>query len=208
MNYQSFKSQLTSLKPMMLSLTEHGTLITEDGIKLLFHPIKIFFNSAMIRYLSIDPSKIGLLQKQTILDEFKIHPNNFALARAIAGDKSDNLEGVSGVGLKTIAKRFPFMVRKEESSCREIVTSCAMQGKRLKLHENIIRSVDLIKSNYRIMQLYSPNIRPINRIFIDNAIMKFEPSFSRLNFTKMLFSDDVGYIKFDELTIIMKKIKR
>jgi len=154
------------------------------------------------------PIQDRVVTKQTILDEFKIHPNNFALARAIAGDKSDNLEGVSGVGLKTIAKRFPFMVRKEESSCREIVTSCAMQGKRLKLHENIIRSVDLIKSNYRIMQLYSPNIRPINRIFIDNAIMKFEPSFSRLNFTKMLFSDDVGYIKFDELTIIMKKIKR
>ena len=46
-----------------------------------------------------------IITKQSILDEHRIHPNNFALARAIAGDPSDNLPGVGGVGLKTIAKR-------------------------------------------------------------------------------------------------------
>lgn len=154
------------------------------------------------------PIQDKLVTEQSIIDEFKIHPNNFALARAIAGDPSDNLPGVPGVGLKTIAKRFPFLADKEESSCEKIITSCTMQGKRLKLHENIIRSASLVKNNYKIMQLYSPNIRPINRIFIDNAIMNFEPEFSRLSFTKMLFSDDVGYINFEELSRIMKNIKR
>ena len=138
----------------------------------------------------------------------QIHPNNFALARAIAGDKSDNLPGVPGVGLKTLAKRFPFLVYEEEYDCEKIVTNCALQGKRLKLHENIIKSEALVKNNYKIMQLYSPNIRPVNRIFIDNAIINFEPEFSRLNFTKMLFSDDLGYVNFEELTRIMKNIKR
>ena len=154
------------------------------------------------------PIQDKLVTQQSILDKFKIHPNNFALARAIAGDPSDNLPGVPGVGLKTLAKRFPFLVNEEESDCEKIITNCAMQGKKLKLHENIMRSADLVKNNYNIMQLYSPNIRPINRIFIDNAIMRFEPEFSRLNFTKMLFQDDVGYIKFDELTVIMKNIRR
>jgi DNA polymerase-1 len=154
------------------------------------------------------PIQDKVVTKQSILNEFKIHPNNFALARAIAGDPSDNLPGVPGVGLKTLAKRFVFLANEEESDCQKIVTSCAMQGKRLKLHENILRSVDLVKNNYKIMQLYSPNIRPINRIFIDNTIIKFEPEFSKLSFIKMLFEDDCAYIKFDELTIAMKKIKR
>ena len=154
------------------------------------------------------PIQDKIVTKQTILDEFKIHPNNFALARAIAGDKSDNLEGVSGVGLKTVAKRFPFLAQSEEYNSRQIIKNCAMQAKRLKLHENIIKSGDLIENNYKIMQLYTPNIRPINRIFIDNAIMHFEPEFSRLNFTKMLFSDDCSYINFDQLTVVMKNIKR
>ena len=161
------------------------------------------------KYTSIyRPIQDKVVTKQTILEEFKIHPNNFALARAIAGDPSDNLPGVPGVGLKTLAKRFPFLALEEESSCEKIVTNCAMQGKRLKLHENIIKSEVLVKNNYKIMQLYSPNIRPINRIFVDNAIMRFEPEFSRLNFTKMLFSDDLGYVNFEELSRIMKNIKR
>jgi len=154
------------------------------------------------------PIQDKVVTKQTILEEFKIHPNNFALARAIAGDPSDNLPGVPGVGLKTLAKRFPFLINEEESNCSQIVTTCAMQGKKLKLHENIIKSEALVKNNYKIMQLYSPNIRPINRIFVDNAIMRFEPEFSRLNFTKMLFSDDLGYVNFEELSRIMKNIKR
>tara|TARA_R110000824_G_scaffold176063_2_gene354860 strand:+ start:736 stop:1734 length:999 start_codon:yes stop_codon:yes gene_type:complete len=154
------------------------------------------------------PIQNKIVTKQSILDEFKIHPNNFALARAIAGDSSDNLPGVPGIGLKTIAKRFPFLVNEEESDCEKIVTNCAMQAKKLKLHENLLQSADLVKNNYRIMQLYNPNIRPINRVFIDNTIIKFEPEFSRLNFTKMLFADDVSYLNFEELNIILKKIKR
>jgi len=154
------------------------------------------------------PIQNKVVTKQTILDEFKIHPNNFALARAVAGDKSDNLPGVPGVGLKTLAKRFPFLAQSEEHTCQKIVRDCQMQGKKLKLHESIIRSADLVKNNYKIMQLYTPNLRPINRIFIDNALMHFEPDFSRLEFTKMLFSDNLSYINFEELSRIMKSIKR
>jgi len=161
------------------------------------------------KYTSIyRPIQDKVVTKQTILDEFKIHPNNFALARALAGDKSDNLPGVPGVGLKTIAKRFPFMIEEEAHEYQKIITNCAMQGKKLKLHENILKATEVIKNNYKIMQLYSPNIRPMNRIYIDNSLIQFEPEFSRLSFTKMLFSDDLSYINFEELTRIMKKIKR
>lgn len=100
------------------------------------------------------------------------------------------------------------MANEQEHDCQKIVTNCTMQAKRLKLHENIIRSADLVKNNYKIMQLYNPNIRPVNRIFIDNAILRFEPEFSKLNFTKMLYSDDLSYINFEELARIMKNIKR
>ena len=176
--------------------------------KIIVSSDKDFFQLCDERTSVYRPIQDKLVTQQSILDEFKIHPNNFALARAIAGDPSDNLPGVSGVGLKTIAKRFPFMANKEECDTESIIKNCAMQAKRLKLHENIIGSCDLIKSNYKIMQLYYPNIRPQNRYVIDNAIMHFEPEFSKLNFTKMLFEDDCGYIKFEELNMTMKNIKR
>jgi 5'-3' exonuclease len=43
------------------------------------------------------------------VEEYGIHPTNFAIARAMAGDKSDNIEGVAGIGLKTVSKNFPFL---------------------------------------------------------------------------------------------------
>ena len=45
------------------------------------------------------PIQIATLNKLRIVEEHGIHPLNFALARAVAGAKSDNLKGVGGVGL-------------------------------------------------------------------------------------------------------------
>ncbi len=180
----------------------------KDWGKVIVSSDKDFFQLCDDRTSIYRPIQDKIVTKQSILDEFKIHPNNFALARAIAGDSSDNLPGVAGIGLKTVAKRFPFLLKEEESSCDKIITNCNMQTKKLKLHQNLLESADLIKNNYRIMQLYSPNIGVVNRIFIDNTIRDFEAEYSKINFTKMLFSDDCSYIKFDELTRIMKNIKR
>ena len=56
---------------------------------------------------------------------------NFALARAIAGDPSDNLKGVKGAGLKTISKRFPFMIENEDYLIEDIVKACEEEEKKL-----------------------------------------------------------------------------
>ena len=83
------------------------------------------------------PIQKKIVTKDSIIQDFKIHPNNFALARAIEGDKSDNLPGVKGAGLKTIAKRFPYLIREDEYVVADIIRDCSMQGKKLKIHENI-----------------------------------------------------------------------
>jgi len=154
------------------------------------------------------PIQKKTLNKQSILDEFKIHPKNFALARAIVGDKSDNLPGVRGAGLKTVAKRFPYLIREDIYEVSDIIRDCAMQGKKMKIHENIARSEQLLKDNYKIMQLYYPNIRPINRAMMDKALQDFEPTFSKIKFTQMLFEDDAGHLNFNDLQQVFRRINR
>ena len=154
------------------------------------------------------PIQKKIVTKQSIIDDFKIHPNNFALARAIEGDKSDNLPGVKGAGLKTIAKRFPYLIREDEFVVSDIIRDCSMQGKKLKIHENIQSNEKLIKDNYAIMQLQHPNIRPMNRELIKKAIVDFEPFFNKIKFTQMLFEDDAGTLNFTDLQQIFRKIKR
>ncbi len=154
------------------------------------------------------PIQKKIVTKDSIIEDFKIHPNNFAVARAIEGDKSDNLPGIRGAGLKTIAKRFPYLVREDEYEVSDIIKDCAMQSKKLKIHENIENNEKLIKDNYAIMQLQYPNIRPMNRELIKKAIVDFEPFFNKIKFTQMLFHDDAGSLNFSALQQIFHKIKR
>ena len=154
------------------------------------------------------PIQKKIVTKQSIIEDFKIHPNNFALARAIEGDKSDNLPGIKGAGLKTIAKRFPYLIRKDEYEVADIIRDCAMQGKKLKIHENIQNNEKLIKDNYAIMQLQFPNIRPMNREIIKNAINDFEPYFDKIKFSQMLADDDGLSLNFNDLQSVFRKIKR
>ncbi len=154
------------------------------------------------------PIQKKIVTKDSIIEDFKIHPNNFALARAIEGDKSDNLPGIKGAGLKTIAKRFPYLIREDEYVVDDIIRDCAMQGKKLKIHTNIEGNQKLIKENYAIMQLQYPNVRAMNREIIKKSINEFEPGFSKINFTKMLIEDDAASLNFTDLLTIFRKIKR
>jgi 5'-3' exonuclease len=154
------------------------------------------------------PIQKKIVTKDSVIEEFKIHPNNFALARAMAGDASDNLPGIKGAGLKTIAKRFPFLIREDEYVVADLIRECAMIGKKLKIHENVESNEKLIKDNYAIMQLQHPNIRPMNRQLILKAVDDFEPYFDKIKFTQMLFADDAGHLNFDTLQHIFRNIRR
>jgi len=177
----------------------HKTIISSD---------KDFFQLCREDVSIYRPIQKKTMTMESIIDEFKIHPKNFALARAIAGDPSDNLPGIKGAGLKTIAKRFPYLVREDEYEVSDIIRDCAMQGKKLKIHQNIEKEEKLLKENYKIMQLYYPNIRPMNRELITKAVNDFEPFFDKIKFTQMLFEDDAGHLNFETLQAIMRRIKR
>jgi 5'-3' exonuclease len=126
----------------------------------------------------------------------------------MAGDASDNLPGIKGAGLKTIAKRFPFLIREDEYVVADLVRECVMTRKKLKIHENVENNEKLIKDNYAIMQLQHPNIRPMNRQLITKAVDDFEPFFDKIKFTQMLFADDAGHLNFDTLQYIFRNIRR
>ena len=177
----------------------HKTIISSD---------KDFFQLCREDVSIYRPIQKKTMTKDSIINEFKIHPKNFALARAMAGDASDNLPGIRGAGLKTIAKRFPYLVREDEYEVADIIRDCAMQAKKLKIHENIQTGETLIKENYKIMQLYYPNIRPLNRQLMTKAVNDFEPFFDKIKFTQMLFDDDAGHLNFDALQYILRNIKR
>jgi len=158
-------------------------------------------NTAIFR-----PIQKKVITLPIIMEEFAIHPNNFALARAIAGDPSDNLKGVPRVGLKTVSKKFEFLSSEKEIELQKILEQCSKVEKQLQVHKNILKHESLIKNNYDIMQLYKPNIAGTNKRIINYSIEKFEFEYSKMNFTKLLYQDGQGSVNFAALYRICKGI--
>jgi DNA polymerase-1 len=112
--------------------------------------------------------------KNTVIEEYGISPENFVLARAIAGDKSDNLAGIKGAGLPTIAKRLSFLIDDEMHTLSEVYDHCANVEGKLKFYERIIEDWDRVETNYKVMNLTPPSISVQGRRKVNYALDNFE----------------------------------
>jgi len=177
-----------------------------DYHKYIISSDRDFFQLVGERTSLYRPIQKKLVTEDSLLAEHGIHPNNFALARAIAGDKSDNLDGVPRVGLKTVKSRFPFMVGEEIQSVETIAEHCRNVPKPISVHTKILGNLELIQKNYDIMQLYEPVISGTNQRSINYIVDNFEPEFNKLAFTKLLMEDGQITMNLDKLYLIFKKI--
>ena len=153
------------------------------------------------------PIQKTVLNKKAVVENYGISPNWFALARAIAGDKSDNLVGVPGVGLKTIVKRFPFFGELDRASCfHRLFTHCEENAYKAKVYKTILENRKLIETNYKLMQLYAPEISPQNKRKIRTAIFDMEPEFNKTGILKMMNEDGFGVYDWNDLFATFRKI--
>ena len=70
------------------------------------------------------PIKKKTYNKQDILEEIGLIPNNYLIMKALLGDNSDNLTGVKGLGPKTLLKEFPGLVDDPSFQLQDIYNIC------------------------------------------------------------------------------------
>jgi len=145
------------------------------------------------------PIQKETLNRNRIIEKFGIHPNNFALARAMVGDRSDNIDGVPKVGLPTVAKRLPFLAEEKSYTVSDIIEYCENSETKLKAFENIIEAKDVILENYKIMQLYSPFISPQGKSKVRYNVDNAEYHFNKTEIIKMMMEDGFGTYNWDGL---------
>ena len=123
--HQSMKMQLTRVIDYLDYLPI--TTITIEGIEaddtmayitkqilktsniVLMSTDKDFLQLANGRIKVWSPTKKKLYDEQAVFDEYGISSHNYIWYRVLDGDKSDNISGVRGLGLKTIQKKLPFL---------------------------------------------------------------------------------------------------
>ena len=149
-----------------------------------------------------------ILSKNKVLEQYGIHPRNFAWARAIVGDKSDNLDGIKGLGLKTVAKRFPFLSENKDYTLSDILTHAKNNKSKVKAYQNVEENEEIIASNYEIMQLYTSTISSQGVQKLKYALKNDGVNLNRSQIRTMLLKDGIGTLNIDELMLMLNSHKK
>jgi DNA polymerase-1 len=154
------------------------------------------------------PTKDEILNTTRILESVGVHPTNMALARAIIGDASDNLPGVRGAGFATVAKRLGFLASDDTVTIDEVIDYCEekLEDSKLKFYANVIESRDLIHHNYKMMQLYAPQMSIRDKQFVKNAVENFEFDFNRTEIIRLMTEDGFGELNLEDLRANLNRI--
>jgi len=132
------------------------------------------------------------MNKKSVIEEFGISPQNFAIARAMAGDKSDNLEGIRGAGLKTISKRLPTLREEKEHYLNDIYEMCDNAESKVKFYSNVVENWNTVELNYKVMNLVPPSISAQGTQKINYAIDNFEPELNATELRRTSISNGFG----------------
>ena len=119
-----------------------------------------------------------------------VFPPNYALLKAIVGDKSDNITGISGVGEKSVKRDFPLLSVKEDMGVDDILEYANSQKN--SKYQKYIDNEELLRLNYKIVQLLDIEVNMQSIVALEksyeNKDLKFNPYQLRLK----LMSEDIS----------------
>jgi len=192
-----FKS--TEADDIIAYVAQHKQL--EDYEKIILSSDKDFYQLLDNNTVLYRPVQKEVLNKKNIIEKFDIHPTNFAMARAMAGDKSDNIEGIQGLGLKTISRRFPFLKEEETKTFSDIINHCKEQlnNSEIKAYRNVLEFEKILRRNYEMMQLYAPLLSVNAKSLINETLKDPDQTFNKTEIIKMMMKDGFGEINFIDL---------
>jgi DNA polymerase-1 len=135
----------------------------KDEDKIIVSGDKDFYQLLNDKTLVYSPAKKNFYNQHDLLKEFQISAVNFALAKAIAGDASDNIPGVRSVGFKTLVKMFPIFSENKKITLEDFFSYCENRDAKYK---KFIDNRSVICDNYSVIRLDSTliSITSVNKI--------------------------------------------
>jgi 5'-3' exonuclease len=109
--------------------------------------------------------------------------------RILDGDKSDNIGGVKGAGIKSLQKFCPKISSEEKFTAKDLLEFVNNSDSKIKLLENIKKSSNIIKRNYLLMQLQNVDIPNHTKMKIQGAVNGDVPQLIKYKFQTMFLKD-------------------
>ena len=150
-------------------------VLTESEITIMSTD-KDFLQLANGRIKIWSPTKKKMYDDKAVMDEYGINAHNYIWYRVLDGDKSDNIAGVRGLGLKTIKKKLPFLAENRIVNIDEV-------------KDVLPDSKDVIDLNYRLMQLSDVDISGSTKTKISERVREPINKLIKYKFQKMFLED-------------------
>lgn len=137
-----------------------------------------------------DPATKSIVDGNKVLERYGIAPAHFCLAKAIAGDDSDNIPGVGGAGFRTIAKRFPELADatldiNTQKLLEYSIEKKANIKKPPKVFQDIVDNADVINRNWELMYLDTSCLSASQISKIEYTVDNHEPKMDKLGFIRL-----------------------
>ena len=127
------------------------------------------------------PTKKKIYTPKEVYDDFGVNSKNLILARIIDGDKSDNIPGIKGYGMKTILKKIHILSENDIVSYETFIKF--LDDNKLDLDK------DVLLRNYYLMQLHEVDISSSAKLKIQNRVNESIPTLVKFKFQKMFLED-------------------
>ena len=128
------------------------------------------------------PTKKKLYRPEQVMEEYGIPSHNLLMYRIFDGDKSDNINGVFGYGLKTVIKKLPFLQEDKQFSVDDAITEV----------DELEEHREIMERNFDLMQLHNVDISASAKTKTIDKIREPIPKLDKVTFKKM-FLDDKMY---------------
>lgn len=184
----------------------------KDEAKVIVSTDRDFFqlvdnNTSVYRPVKTKENPKGeMIDMSYMVDKEDVFPPNYALLKAIVGDKSDNINGISGVGEKSVKRDFPLLSTNEDMDVDSILDYARNQKN--KKYQKYIDNEDLLRRNYKIVQLLDVdvNIQSIQALekSYENKDLKFNSYQLRLK----LLSEDISPSNIDNWVSSFMSVSR
>lgn len=214
---KNMRNQLSRLTQYLDTLPI--TILSIDNVEaddvIAYMTTDIFNNSQQVTIMSDDKDYLQLVNDtvsvwrpitkttytaKTVLENMGVPACNYLLTRLFLGDSSDNIKGVSGVGIKTLQKYIPEILDDKKLTLDELIGLCneRVLDSKVSFYRTVLDNESTLRLNYNLMQLESVDIPGSIKSTIRDIVTEQDiPDINRFQFKRLLM-EDKGYSVFKD----------
>jgi DNA polymerase I len=152
----------------------------KDFLQLIDHNVEVYA-----------PVKKQTFTINNVKEEIGVLPQNYNIVKALLGDNSDNLQGIKGLGIKTILSEWNTITENPSFSLQEVYDLCEVKMGEKKIFAKIIHEWDRVETNYKLMNLHDTVLDSNEIEIIEQTLRQPIPDLQTGAFLHMLDQDKI-----------------